>query len=107
MRVLLWHLGVVLSEGLSHHISQSGRTSRNIWRYPKRVSGRSCAGRRGTQARHVTANSTARVSERGRERILSSTCFNCLNQMMGALQKLGLVKIEPGKPPQSVEQKPQ
>lgn len=31
--------------------------------------------------------------------------FNRLNQMMGALQKLGLVKIEPGKPPQSVEQK--
>jgi hypothetical protein len=27
--------------------------------------------------------------------------------MMGALQKLGLVKMEPGKPPQSVEQKPQ
>jgi len=33
--------------------------------------------------------------------------FNRLNQMMGALQKLGLVKIEPGKPPQAVEQKPQ
>jgi hypothetical protein len=33
--------------------------------------------------------------------------FNRLNQMMGALQKLGLVKIEPGKPPQPVEQKPQ
>jgi len=33
--------------------------------------------------------------------------FNRLNQMMGALQKLGLVKIEPGKPPQTVEQKPQ
>jgi hypothetical protein len=33
--------------------------------------------------------------------------FNRLNQMMGALQKLGLVKMEPGKPPQSVEQKPQ
>lgn len=33
--------------------------------------------------------------------------FNRLNQMMGALQKLGLVKIEPGKPPQRVEQKPQ
>jgi hypothetical protein len=32
--------------------------------------------------------------------------FNRLNQMMGALQKLGLVKIEPGKPPQPVEQKP-
>jgi hypothetical protein len=27
--------------------------------------------------------------------------------MMGALQKLGLVKIEPGKPPQPVEQKAQ
>lgn len=33
--------------------------------------------------------------------------YNRLNQMMGALQKLGLVKIEPGKPPQSIEQKPQ
>ena len=33
--------------------------------------------------------------------------FNRLNQMMGALQKLGLVKIEPGKPPQPIEQKPQ
>jgi hypothetical protein len=33
--------------------------------------------------------------------------FNRLNQMMGALQKLGLVKLEPGKPPQPVEQKPQ
>src|ERR1051325_11253605 len=33
--------------------------------------------------------------------------YNRLNQMMGALQKLGLVKIEPGKPPQVVEQKPQ
>ena len=33
--------------------------------------------------------------------------FNRLNQMMGALQKLGLVKMEPGKPPQPVEQKPQ
>jgi hypothetical protein len=33
--------------------------------------------------------------------------FNRLNQMMGALQKVGLVKIEPGKPPQPVEQKPQ
>ena len=33
--------------------------------------------------------------------------FNRLNQMMGALQKLGLVKMEPGKPPQTVEQKPQ
>jgi len=33
--------------------------------------------------------------------------FNRLNQMMAALQKLGLVKIEPGKPPQAVEQKPQ
>jgi hypothetical protein len=33
--------------------------------------------------------------------------FNRLNQMMGALQKLGLVKMEPGKPPQSVENKPQ
>ena len=33
--------------------------------------------------------------------------FNRLNQMMGALQKLGLVKIEPGKPPQPVEQKAQ
>jgi hypothetical protein len=33
--------------------------------------------------------------------------FNRLNQMMGALQKLGLVKIEPGKPPQPVEPKPQ
>ncbi len=33
--------------------------------------------------------------------------FNRLNQMMGALQKLGLVKLEPGKPPQRVEQKPQ
>ncbi len=32
--------------------------------------------------------------------------YNRLNQMMGALQKLGLVKIEPGKPPQPVEQKP-
>ena len=32
--------------------------------------------------------------------------FNRLNQMMGALQKLGLVKIEPGKPPQPVEHKP-
>jgi hypothetical protein len=33
--------------------------------------------------------------------------FNRLNQMMGALQKLGLVKIEPGKAPQTVEKKPQ
>jgi hypothetical protein len=33
--------------------------------------------------------------------------YNRLNQMMGALQKLGLVKIEPGKPPQAVEPKPQ
>jgi hypothetical protein len=33
--------------------------------------------------------------------------FNRLNQMMAALQKLGLVKIEPGKAPQAVEQKPQ
>jgi hypothetical protein len=33
--------------------------------------------------------------------------FNRLNQMMGALQKLGLVKIEPGRPPQPVEQKQQ
>jgi hypothetical protein len=33
--------------------------------------------------------------------------FNRLNQMMGALQKLGLVKLEPGKPPQAIEQKPQ
>jgi hypothetical protein len=33
--------------------------------------------------------------------------FNRLNQMMGALQKLGLVKIEPGKPPQAIEPKPQ
>src|ERR1051325_5481849 len=33
--------------------------------------------------------------------------YNRLNQMMGALQNLGLVKIEPGKPPQAVEQKPQ
>jgi hypothetical protein len=33
--------------------------------------------------------------------------FNRLNQMMGALQKLGLVKIEPGKPPQAIEQRPQ
>jgi hypothetical protein len=33
--------------------------------------------------------------------------FNRLNQMMGALQKLGLVKLEPGKPPQPVEPKPQ
>ena len=33
--------------------------------------------------------------------------FNRLNQMMGALQKLGLVKMEPGKPPQPVEKKPQ
>ena len=33
--------------------------------------------------------------------------FNRLNQMMGALQKLGLVKVEPGKPPQPVEKKPQ
>jgi hypothetical protein len=32
--------------------------------------------------------------------------FNRLNHMMGALQKLGLVKIEPGRPPQPVEQKP-
>lgn len=33
--------------------------------------------------------------------------FNRLNQMMGALHKLGLVKMEPGKPPQPVEKKPQ
>jgi len=33
--------------------------------------------------------------------------FNRLNQMMGALQKMGLVKLEPGKPPQAIEQKPQ
>jgi hypothetical protein len=33
--------------------------------------------------------------------------FNRLNQMMGALQKLGLVKIEPGKPAQPLEPKPQ
>ena len=32
--------------------------------------------------------------------------FNRLNQMMGALQKLGLVKLEPGKPPQAIEQGP-
>jgi hypothetical protein len=32
--------------------------------------------------------------------------FNRLNQMMGALQKLGLVKLEPGKPPQPID-KPQ
>jgi hypothetical protein len=31
--------------------------------------------------------------------------FNRRNRMMGALQKLGLVKIQPGKPPQSIEQK--
>src|ERR1043166_8274001 len=33
--------------------------------------------------------------------------YDRLTQMRGALQKLGLVKIEPGKPPQAVEQKPQ
>jgi hypothetical protein len=33
--------------------------------------------------------------------------FNRLNQMMGALQKLGLVKLEPGKPPQPLERKAQ
>src|ERR1041384_132984 len=33
--------------------------------------------------------------------------YNRLNQMMGALQKLGLVKMERGKPPRAVEQKPQ
>src|ERR1044072_5533111 len=32
--------------------------------------------------------------------------YNRLNQMMGALQKLGLVKIEPGKPPPAAEQRP-
>src|ERR1044071_4044085 len=33
--------------------------------------------------------------------------YTRLTKMRGALQKLGLVKMEPGKPPQAVEQKPQ
>src|SRR3954465_11722861 len=33
--------------------------------------------------------------------------FNRPNQMVGRAAKAGLVKMEPGKPPQTVEQKPQ